>query len=191
MHKSMNLFWLLFFSSSLLKAGQGAAFLEGHWAQGCAGRNFQTQLFRDGHVTTNENYFADTDCRLLLLRFQIRGLADISKTDLASGHIDYEFEETRVEVLSEELALHYNERAVCGWTDWKVSEPRRVDGLACDFFGWGQPVRSPSKGERRYGIWKIEQDRLHFGRLSPGADGTAPDRRPQSWNPRGFQLLTD
>ena len=59
----------------------------------------------------------------------------------------------------------------------------RIYVVGCDFFGLGSVVPVPRAGDRRYGIVRIEEDTLSFGRLSPVRDGSSPEKRPLELDP--------
>lgn len=160
--------------------------LEGRWAQACEARAYRGEEFVGSQARYTENYFADGDCHEPLLSFEIAGPFSFSERSPLEGNIDFVFETVFAIAKDDRMTEQFNRTRTCGWSDWKTDEPRDVTSLACDFFGTGAPLRSPARGEIRYGIWKIDGDRLLFGTLEPGGDGLSPETRPHRLNPKYF-----
>lgn len=160
--------------------------LDGRWAQSCQARAYRSEDMEGSQARYTENYFSDDGCTEPLLTIEIAGPFSFTEKSSGGGEIDFVFETVTAVSKHDLVTAQFNRAGACGWRDWKTLEPRDVTGLSCDFFASGAPLRSPSRGEVRYGIWKIEGTQLFFGLLERGFDGLSPQTRPQRWNPKSF-----
>jgi hypothetical protein len=162
-------------------------FLQGRWAQPCANGSLRTEFFEGSHVTLNEMYFSDKDCRQPSAVFSNRGLFQLPQ----SGHIDFQFEAVTLRLLTEVAVNDFNKRMVCGIDSWQVGQEKDVTGRSCEIFVIGLPHRIPTAGEMRYGIYHLDQAlaRLAFGKLSKEKNATTPDKRPEVLDPRYYQKI--
>ena len=61
--------------------------------------------------------------------------------------------------------------------------------MNCDFFNLGRNFPTPSSGQKKFGIYKIENAQLFFGQLTKDNDGSTEARRPLQFNPRPYQRV--
>lgn len=158
---------------------------QGEWQQECRGSKRKTEIFIANTVTLAEEYFPERICA-----------GEPSVTHLSSGEfllpgaglMDFRFSEVSV-IPGEKIAALYNEKAVCGLTNWEAGKSQDVTGLRCDFFFLGRPVPVPASGDMRYGIYALEGNFLRFGRLSSQKNGLTPETRPTELDPEPFRRL--
>ncbi|KYG66314.1 hypothetical protein AZI86_04460 [Bdellovibrio bacteriovorus] len=155
--------------------------LEGVWRQPCLNQALRTEDFKGTSVTFTESYFADKVCGERLLDFTSLG-AFAAK----SGKIDFAFSQINITLHNIHYVDDYNDRQVCGISTWQVGKAENVTGKFCEIFGPGVGLQIPPQGQMRYGIYKIEEKRLYFGRLSLEHDSSSPEKRPQEFDERFF-----
>lgn len=155
--------------------------LEGVWRQTCANQAVRTEDFAGTAVAFTESYYADKKCDELLLEFTSLGAFTAE-----NGKIDFAFRQINITLHNIHYVDDYNDRHVCGINTWQVGKAEDVTGKFCEIFGPGVGLQIPPQGRMRYGIYKIEEDRLYFGRLSLEHDSSSPEKRPQVFDERFF-----
>jgi len=155
--------------------------IEGPWVRPCDRGTQQLQSFRGPYSHSQDILYQDVACSRILLRFE-----NLGRYETRPGEIDFIFDRVLVTVESSEMLHDFQVRRVCGASDWTLGRKKDVTGLRCAFFQRDRLIQVPRAGEGRYGIWKIEGDRLFFGRLDRTTPGTSPALRPQEWDLRPY-----
>jgi hypothetical protein len=160
--------------------------LNGTWAQPCLNGYFRTEIFLGNSATYVERNFWDSACTEPSVVTTSRGeidLGDAVSAPAGALALDFTFASVTLKPVTEAVASAWRERTVCGIADWHFNEEREVTGRNCDFSGQGTLTRVPGIGDRRFGVVKLGSNQISFGRLSPGRDGSEPDRRPVVLDP--------
>ena len=95
--------------------------------------------------------FADGACEISNLELEYRG------SFVTTGN-DMTWTPTHIlqTIFRPEVVAHYNTKALCGFTDWKIDEPKDVAGRFC------APNQVPSVGTDYQDRFQIESDVLSF-----------------------------
>lgn len=159
--------------------------LDGIWRQPCQNATYNQEVFSGNQVTLAESHFEDALCQDPVLIFQNGG------TYTTDGQqMDFTFTAVSISLQIPELVQDFNQRQVCGFSDWQVGIARDITGMQCALFTGNQLVQVPSVGDKRYGIFRIDEekegDRLFLGRLAPGHDALSPEKRPLEFDPNFY-----
>lgn len=155
--------------------------LQGVWGQSCLNQASRQENFSDTTVTLTESYFADKSCAHRHLAFSSSGAFTAS-----AGIIDFAFSQISITLHDALYVKDFNQRKVCAIDHWQLGKVQDVTGKFCELFGPGIGLQIPPSGQMRYGIYKIEKDRLYFGRLSTEYDSSHPTKRPKEFDGRYF-----
>jgi hypothetical protein len=171
---------IILFLSQFLKAQE--PLLEGVWSQPCQNQLIRTEDFQGTQVSLAERYYRDKFCTEKLMDFESHGnfRAD-------NGEIDFMFQQIDITVHDIRYIEDFNDRKVCGIDVWTLSKPQNVTGRFCEIFGPGLGIQTPPAGQQRFGIYKIDGERLFFGKMTQDQDASTPDKRPIDFDPRFYQ----
>lgn len=158
--------------------------LEGRWLQACQNQVARTEHFQDHNVTLTESYYYDSECLKPLMMIKSDG--EFSTTE---GTIDFTFQQITLTASDMMIINDFNARAVCGFTDWQMDQPKPITGLQCALVAGAKPIPISDAGSKRFGIYKIEGDLLYFGRLEKDHDALSPETRPIAFDPRFYKKL--
>lgn len=184
--------------------------LQGTWMQPCHQSMVRKEIFQHSAVRFVETKYIDDQCQSGFLEFSSEGHFVVVDESMETqkfhfpsdprleltlnpaldppGHfMDFTFHRVTLRPLSKAAVDWMNEQKFCGLANWKKEKSQNVSGKICQFSG-GQ-VRVPAEKEMRYGIFRVEQDFLFLGRLSPEADGSSSEKRPNSWDPIPYQKV--
>ena len=156
----------------------------GNWATDCVSGVERRQSYVSNFVRTEETFFTALNCEQPNVRFITTGHVSALTPDPQSEHrkINFTYQQVDLSLHRAELVSHFNQRRVCGFSDWQLNEPKEITGLNCELFQTGTVTRVAAAGDRRYGIYAIEGDRLYYGQLSISTDGSSEDKRPKVLN---------
>jgi hypothetical protein len=155
--------------------------LEGIWLRPCRSGSIQVQEFSDNQSYVTELFFVDANCKTPMMAFMDDGTFNTDQQN-----IDFQFQKVSVSLYTDELVADYNLRAVCGIKTWQKNSPQEITGLQCAIFQASKLVQIPRVGDMRYGIWKVDLDKLYFGQLSKINNGQTPETRPTIWDPNSY-----
>lgn len=155
--------------------------LNGVWVRPCANGNIQVQNFEGPKNYTDDILFQDIKCSKPLLSFGYDGTSIFR-----SNEMDYTFSKVSLTLYEKSLVEDYNQRSVCGFSNWSTNSPKVITGLQCALFQQGRQTQVPKLGDRRYGIWKLESGKLYFGKLTPTHPANTPETRPIEWDSRAY-----
>jgi len=161
----------------------------GRWQQSCLHRNINEERFTSETVTYIETYFTDDTCSTELFSFLSQGPYVLGANN-NRNNIDFAFAVAAVRTPSQIVVDSFNRRSVCGWQNWSVGETKSILNQMCDFFNLGRNFPAPRYAEKKFGIFKIENSQLYFGRLTRDNDGSNEQKRPILWNPRPYQRIS-
>jgi hypothetical protein len=155
--------------------------LEGIWSQPCQNQALRTENFARAQVTLTESYYGDKNCAKPVMDFESAGTYTADR-----GEIDFAFQKISITVQDFWYMADYNNRHVCGIDTWEMGVAQDVTGKFCEIFGKGYGIQIPPAGQKRFGIYKIENDQLYFGKLSVERDSSSPEKRPTEFDPRFY-----
>lgn len=171
---------------TLLSATAWASIPEGTWLSECRDGVSKIQVISEDHQSqTIERFYRDRLCEQASFEFITNGNLDFPVD--SKNQINFTYTQIQLTIHIDEVIRDFNERAVCGLNDWKKSEPQTITGLNCALFNIHKPTPVPRVADTRYGIYKIEADKLYYGQLSIDFDGSTPQKRPQTYD-RFFYL---
>lgn len=162
--------------------------LEGLWIQPCAAQFQRIESIAGNQVKLTETSYSDPLCTNEQLSIINSGLIFFGE----APQIDFTFSQVEIELKTSSALTYFNNQAMCGLSDWKINTPKTITGLRCDLFNSGHPVQIPSFGEKRFGIYKLEElneigeKRLYFGQLTQEKDARTEARRPILFDPRYY-----
>lgn len=171
----------LFLSQFLWSATPKTQALQGHWVQPCQTQTIRAEVFAGTSVSLIERYNYRPDCSEPLMEIQ-----NIGTFTTEGRHMDFTFERITITLWHDLMIQDFNGRSVCGFSDWKIGETRDVTGMYCALITGGKPVKISDPGSQRFGIYKIEKEKLYFGQLEPGHDALTPEKRPVHFDPRFY-----
>jgi hypothetical protein len=172
---------LLILIHTLMPQSLAQSPLDGIWKQSCHNNIIRTETFEASFVMLQENYFSDVGCTKPLMQFTSFGAYSTN-----TEQMDFRFMSAIVTLNTENLVKDFNRRKVCGFANWKINEDKNLVGLVCRFFNEATNSKVPDEDEMRYGIYKIEGDRLYLGQLTPSKNALTPEARPTEWNPQFY-----
>ena len=153
----------------------------GRWVQPCQNKAIREEVLRDNTATLTEDYYLDTACRERLLTFRNEG-----GLQAQDGKMDFSFTRVVIALHSQAFVEDFNDRAVCGYQNWIAGLERDITGMTCALFNPAKPAPSPKAGDMRYGIYKVEENKLYFGQLTLQHDALTPEKRPITFDPRFY-----
>jgi hypothetical protein len=166
--------------------------LDGAWKQGCGPGIIKEEKFSGETAEYTETNFWEPTCKNAVVQTISRGkinLGEAVREPQGALSIDFTFSSVHMRPLYERTVEIYNKRHVCGISDWALNEEREVTGRECDFFGLGSVMRIPAAGEKRFGIVKVTEGALYFGRLTPEKNGLTPEARPVQLDPAPYRAV--
>ena len=161
--------------------------LEGQWVQPCEKGLERTQHFKASHSHLLESFYLDHQCTKPFMQLRTTG-----QFSTQGAHIDFIFTRVSVRLLDAAQVLKFNTRAVCGFTKWEINKFYDVSGRICDLLLLGHAFEVPPPGEKRFGIFRIQESDLHhsrllfFGQGNAKLNSTTPEKRPQTYQSQPF-----
>ncbi|MNK99835.1 hypothetical protein D3C87_1202510 [compost metagenome] len=155
--------------------------LEGRWVQPCQNKAVREEVLQNNTAALTENYYLDAACSEPLLTFRNEG-----GLQAQDGKMDFAFTRVTIALHSSALVDDFNDRAVCGYQNWIAGLERDITGMTCALFNPNKPAASPQVGDMRYGIYKVEDNRLYFGQLTLQHNAMTPEKRPITFDPRFY-----
>jgi hypothetical protein len=154
---------------------------QGIWKQECQGAKQKQEEFQGDIVTLTENYFSAINCQgEKTLSFFSSGSYSLPNSQRSEGILPMDFTFQKVEVIAwrEKTVEIYNQVKMCERDDWRVGEKQDITGRLCEIYIPGKLIRAPQAGDKRFGIYMLEENDLYFGKLSSKENGLSPDKRP-------------
>jgi hypothetical protein len=165
----------------LTNAEVPAGTLDGLWRQACERSYFREELFLGSSAVYTERNFRDGACLSPSVDTISRGQilpGSLVAEPIGASELDFIFESVSLLPRDERAAEAYEKISLCGLKGWIAGEEKEITGLLCDLYGQGSQVRVPQKGLHKYGVVRVGEDALYFGRLSPERDGSSALKRP-------------
>ena len=167
---------ILFYSISLW-----ADINQGLWSTGCKNGLKKEQIYDNRNkVITVERYFTDANCMAESFNFQTTG--QISYYKDSADFIDFVYAKIYLNIFKQNIIEDFNTRKVCGISNWKAAYEQNITGLKCAIFNISRPTQIPATGDLKFGIYRIEQNKLYYGLLSKDFDASTPAKRPVQIN---------
>lgn len=155
---------------------------EGTYVQECLHRRQKIHRVEGSKIFSSETNFSDEECSLPVLRIEMVGNYQLT----SDGNLDFTFEDVFFIPLQDSVAELYSSQKVCGLEAWKNGEPKSIQGHSCDFFQSGFCFLIPSRLDQRFGLVRIEVDRIWMGKMSLDRDASSPFRRPVEYDPNPY-----
>lgn len=189
MIRFLNAFYLFLAAitvfSSAAKANEADHNLQGSWVMKCDRGLQKQQQFIENQTITTEFFHQDRECLKESFRFKTTGLFELNPEHL--DWMDFKYQQIELTLFIPAVAQDFNSRAVCGFTNWKAGEPQTITGLPCALFSYNKPTQIPKAGDQKFGIYKIENNKLFFGQLTKETDGSTEQKRPMMFSPDAFE----
>ncbi len=166
------------------------ALLIGVWIQPCEQSLVKEEHFSAEKVALVETNFVDAACTKPLLESRSEGEYSLGEElPLAPrGHaMDFQFTKVEIRGRSAEVVQWLQQQKFCGIADWQLDQFVEVSGKICEF-PLGK-IQVPEVGDRRFGIFRVEDNLLYFGKLTPIRDGKSRESRPTEWDPKPYRRL--
>lgn len=189
MVRFLNVFYLFLAISTgfstTLAAAEAERNLQGSWAMKCDRGLHKQHQFNGNQSITTEFFHQDQECLKESFRFKTTGLYELSLEN--PDWMNFKYQQIELTVFVSAVVADFNDRVVCGLTNWKVGEPQVITGLPCALFNYNKPTQIPKAGEQKFGIYKIENNKLFFGQLTKETDGSTEQKRPKMFSPEAFE----
>lgn len=163
------------------------AIRDGLWVQECLLGLIKQQNINALHIELRENFYQDRNCQDVSFVFRTEG--SLSYEDFNTTQINFIYSEIELSLWINEVVSDFNERQVCGLDDWKLGVFQKITGLQCALFNTHKSSPIPAVGDMKYGIFKIEDGQLYYGKLSKEFDGSAAAKRPIEFDLNYFKHL--
>ena len=157
----------------------------GRWVLACASGVARTQLFKESSVTLTESFHQDRDCLDLSFEFITSGDVIYPQAD----NIDFTYRRVFLALHKNALIDDFNARRVCGISQWTLHAPVDITGRECAIFNFTKTTKIPSDGDTKFGIYRIDDGGLIYGKLTRENDGSSPQRRPVTFEAERIYYL--
>jgi hypothetical protein len=157
-----------------------AQIAEGLWTTGCQNGLIKEQIYQNDNVSNREHFYQDKDCQRESFIFETIGSVQYTSTN--TEFIDFTYETLTLEVFNTSLVADLNSRKVCGFDNWQTGQAKTITGLHCALFDVNNESAIPQKGDQKFGIYSVLEDKLYYGQLTLTNDGSTPQKRPQKLN---------
>lgn len=165
----------------------GTTLPSGLWQIECKDGLIKEQAVKGNFVTSTEKFYADRNCQQISFIFETSGYVAFTAEHVE--WIDFTYLNVSLSVSNSQAIQDLNSRKVCGFTDWTISDSKDITGLRCALFNVKKETQIPHAGDLKYGIFKIEVDRLYYGQMTKENDGSTSERRPVGFNIDYFKHL--
>lgn len=179
---------LKFIGAIILPALAQAQIPEGFWSTGCSLGLQKSQQITAAMVQMSEVYFQDRNCEIPSFEFITTGSIAYPNSTEQTNPIDFTYTQIELKIYHDFVVQNFNERQVCGFKDWQQATPKDITGKQCALFNFTKPSPIPQKGEQKFGIYKVEDNRLYYGKLSQERDSSSPEKRPQEYDTLFYSL---
>lgn len=159
--------------------------LNGVWSTECLNGNRKIQVIKEPMIYTFEIFHKDTDCKTR--QFYFLNVGHFSKT---STTMDFQFDAIYLNVSDANIIESFNRQSMCSQNQWKQNHNKEITGQWCLFFSPNKKSLVPNKGDFRFGIYKIENQMLYFGKIDKEHNALRPENRPKHFDPRAYNLRT-
>ena len=167
--------------SYLLSTLCQAQVTSGLWTTNCNNGLINEQTYSaNNRVISTESFHSDQNCQKISFRFQTTGLVSYYKG--SDKFIDFIYGEIFLTLFKQEFISDFNQRKVCGLSDWTLSQAQNITGLKCAIFNISKEAQIPPAGEIKYGIFQMNQGKLYYGQLSKEFNSSTPAVRPTQIN---------
>lgn len=166
--------------------------LEGEWIQPCSNYFRRIESIIENQITLTETSYSDSQCtqdQISIISSGSIALGIPLTQPEGSAQIDFTFSQVEIELKTSNAVSYFKSKSMCEISDWKLNTRETITGLKCDFFNSGHPIQIPSFGEKRFGIYKLEQSnenaekKLYFGQLTQNEDARTEAKRPTTLDP--------
>lgn len=182
--KSGILLFSLLLSSSVL-----ANNLDGVWDAGCTVNKDKKHRRSIAAFETKDDvqtakwiikYYAEADCKGLTTTDEYEDVLAVGETTDSGVEIDLENKSLSLTYHDQAMIDEKNKEKHCGFEDWKINEPKIINGLKC-----GEST-STKVGEPFFWLYKFVdvegKQGLRLGLTTEEKDGTTKEKRPDTIN---------
>lgn len=174
----MKLFIHLLLASSIC-LGQS---LDGVWSTDCANGNKKIQVIKEPLIYTFEIFHKESDCKTR--QFYFLNVGHFTRTQ---NTMDYKFDSVYLNVSDINIIESFNRQSMCDKKQWEISKNKDITGSWCLFFSATKKSLTPKKGDFRFGIYKIENQNLYFGKVDKDHNALVPQNRPTEFDLRFYR----
>jgi hypothetical protein len=158
--------------------------LNGTWTTDCQQSGRKIQKINEPFIDTYELYYNDSNCQNLRFYFLDRGTFQRN-----SNQMDYRFSTVNIFIVDAKIQSYFIQQKMCGISAWPLNMVVDITGRSCHLFSPTQLHIVPSANEARYGIYKVEDQKLFFGLISDkNHNALSPSTRPNQWDPRFYSF---
>lgn len=175
--KIISVLSLAIFSFSAISE---ASIAPGLWSTGCVNGLKKEQTYNAKQVLTAEHFYQDAACQDESFLFETNGRVNYPADD--PGFVDFVYVEIQLTLFKKAVVDDFNQRRVCGLSDWQLAVPQLITAKKCALFNYSKETQIPAAGDLRFGLYAIEENRLYYGQLSPAYDSSTPAKRPKTLN---------
>lgn len=178
---------LLFFALSIQVGAENSPSesmtLDGHWIASCQNGKISEMRIQSENSYLREAFYKEIECKSLLFTIETLGLINYptpnkeSKSDFSL--VDYRYQAIYLTPMTTDMALQFQESALCGIKTWEPLVAQLISGNWCRFVSGARPILIPGDGQRRFGIFKIVEPWVYFGQNNALEDSSSPMRRPK------------
>ena len=161
--------------------------LEGLWATDCNRGYKKKQLIKNQITTTTEYFYADKFCKTQSFEFTTIGPVQFDLNN--PTWINFTYSDVWLSLFNQDIVDDFNARSVCGFNFWSTQTSYRITGLMCALYNINKPTQIAKSGDQKFGIYKIENDILYYGKLTQANDGSSPENRPVEYSPDTFKKV--
>jgi hypothetical protein len=157
--------------------------LDGSWKSEC-----QNGKRADMHIERNsslllEAYYNDSHCDRAVFEIETTGKISYPESKEptfthSAFPVDYEYQQITITPRQKDAVTQFNNNQFCGIKSWSLDTPQIVTGGFCRFIEGARPIPIPLAGQKRYGLFRIDEPWLYFGQNNAEEDSSAPERRP-------------
>jgi hypothetical protein len=163
------------------------ALLLGGWRQPCDQFVVREEHFSASQVVFVETNYQDDGCEIPVLESRSQGdyfIGEELPLQPPGRAMDFHFAKVELRGRSAEVIQWLRQQKFCGISHWELNHYVEVTGKDCEF-SLGK-IQVPAVGDRRFGIFRVESNKLYLGKLTPIRDGKSKESRPTDWDPRPF-----
>lgn len=159
--------------------------MDGTWTTDCLNGNKKIQVIKEPLIYTFEIFYKESDCKTR--QFYFLNAGQFQRTE---SLMNYQFEAIYINLSDLKIVDSFNRQSMCEQSQWKQNKNKNITAKWCLFFSPTKKSLIPNKGDWRYGIYKIDKDKLFFGKLDNAHNALTPQARPVEFDLRFYQKIS-
>ncbi len=112
--------------------------------------------------------YLDASCKTAAYAFDVKGPYKLSET----GALDLTTSSFQLMPLNQAIVDAYNQKSLCGFSDWAVNKPKELASLSCE------GSQFPEAGSVSFQTIQEVEGGIVFGALTAAQDGSTSEKRP-------------